>query len=161
DDLRLDEIALRDDLTRVLDVVLRELRDVHQTLNARQDLDEGAERDDLRDLALDRVALVVGLEHLLPQVGLALLESERAPLALPVDVEHLDLHLLADLEHLRGVVDVAPRQLRDVDQAVHPVQVDESAEVDDVRDLALDDVAGVEPVEDLLALLLALVLEYG
>ncbi len=32
----------------ILDVVLRELRDVHEALDAGQDLDEGAERDDLR-----------------------------------------------------------------------------------------------------------------
>src|ERR1051326_2313845 len=57
------------------------------------------------------------------------------------------------------MVDVRPGELGDVDQAVHAVEVDEGAEVDDVRDLALDDVARVEPVEDLLALLLALVLE--
>src|SRR4029079_733418 len=49
----------------------------------------------------------------------------------------------------------------DVDQAVHAVQVDEGAEVDDVRDRAVDDVARVEPVENLLALVLALVLEDG
>ena len=48
-----------------------------------------------------------------------------------------------------------------MDQAVHPVEIDEGAEVDDVRDRALDDVAGVEPVEDRLAHLLALVLEDG
>ena len=48
-----------------------------------------------------------------------------------------------------------------MDQAVHPLEVDERAEVDDVGDRALDDVAGVEPVEDRLAHLLALVLEDG
>src|ERR1044072_8340957 len=59
------------------------------------------------------------------------------------------------------MVDVAPRELGDVDQPVHPVQVDEGAEVDDVRDRAVDDVARVEPVENLLALVLALVLAGG
>src|SRR4029078_2699612 len=49
----------------------------------------------------------------------------------------------------------------DVEQAVHSVEGDERAEIDDVRDLALDDVAGREPVEDRLAHLLALVLEDG
>jgi hypothetical protein len=39
------------------------------------------------------------------------------------------------------MVHVAPRELRDVNQAVHPVEIDERAEVDDVRDLALDDVS--------------------
>ena len=48
-----------------------------------------------------------------------------------------------------------------MDQAVHAVEVDEGAEVDDVGDRALDDVARVEPVEDRLAHLLALVLEDG
>ena len=48
-----------------------------------------------------------------------------------------------------------------MDEAVHAVEVDEGAEVDDVRDLALDDVARAQAVEDRLAHLLALVLEDG
>ena len=161
DDLDVDRLALRDDLARVLDVMLRELGDVHEPLDPGQDLDERAEGDDLRDAALDDVVLVVALEHLLPRVVLGLLQTERDPLAVAVDVEHLDLDGLADLEDLGRMVDVRPGELRDVDQAVHAVEVDEGAEVDDVRDLALDDVAGLEPVEDLLALLLALLLEHG
>src|SRR5260370_33429785 len=57
------------------------------------------------------------------------------------------------------MVDVAPRELRDMDETVHPVEIDEGPEVDDVRDRALDDVARIELVEDGLAHLLALVLE--
>src|SRR5919199_2652018 len=154
-------VALRDDLARVLDVVLRELRDVHQPLDTREDLDEGAERDDLRDAPLDDVPLAVALEHLLPRIGLRLLEAERDALPVAVDVEHADVHLLADLEHLGRVVHVAPRELGDVDQAVHAVEVDERTEVDDVRDHALDVLARLEPVEDRLPRLLALVLEDG
>ena len=45
-------------------------------------------------------------------------------------------------------------------ETVHPIEVDERAEVDDVRDRAIDDVARVEPVENRLAHLLALVLEH-
>jgi hypothetical protein len=40
------------------------------------------------------------------------------------------------------MVHVAPRELGDVDEPVDPVEVDERAEVDDVRDRAGDDVAG-------------------
>src|SRR5206468_9010749 len=145
---------------RVLDVVRGELGDVHEALDAREDLDEGAERHHLGDATLDDVALAVLVEHLLPGIVLRLLQAERDPLAVAVDVEHLHLHGLTDLEHLGRVVDVRPRKLRDVDQAVHAVEVDERAEVDDVRDLALDDVAGLELVEDALALVLALVLEH-
>ncbi len=160
DDLHVHRLALRDDLARVLDVVLRELRDVHEALDPREDLDERAEGDDLRDAPLDDVALLVALDHLLPGIALGLLQPERDPLAVAVDVEHLDLDLLPDLEHLGRVVHVRPRELGDVDEPVHAVEVDERAEVDDVRDLALDDVAGLEAVEDLLALLLALLLEH-
>ena len=128
-----------------------ELGDVHEALDAGDDLDEGAERDDLRDAPLDDVALLVGVDHLLPRVGLRLLEPERDPLALAVDVEHLDLDLLPDLEQLGRMVHVAPGELGDVDEAVDALEVDERPEVDDVRDRALDDVARREPVEDRLA----------
>ena len=47
-----------------------------------------------------------------------------------------------------------------MDQAVDPVEVDERAEVDDVRDRALHDLTGLQPVEDPLAVLLALLLEH-
>src|SRR6185295_3157834 len=67
----------------------------------------------------------------------------------------------SDLEHLGRMVDVRPRKLGDVDEAVHAVEVDEGAEVDDVGDLALHDVARLQAVEDLLPLLLALLLEHG
>src|SRR5581483_4485611 len=137
------------------------LRDVHEALDARQDLDEGAERDHLRHAAFDDVAFAVLVEHLLPRVVLRLLEAERDPLAVAIDVEDLDLHGLPDLEHLRRMVDVRPRELGDVDEAVHAVEIDEGTEVDDVRDLPLDHVAGLQLVEDLLPLLLALFLEHG
>src|SRR5207244_3540948 len=81
----------------------------HEPLDPRQDLDEGAEGDDLRHATLDDVALVVALDHLLPRVALRLLEAERDALAGAIDVEHLDLDVLADLAHLGRVADVRRR----------------------------------------------------
>ena len=161
EDLHPDLLARLDDLAGGLDVVLGELGDVDEALDAGDDLDEGAEGDDLGHLALERGAGAVGVEDRLPRVLLRLLEAERDPLAVAVDVEHLDLDRLADLEDLGRVVDVAPGDLGDVDQAVDALEVDEGAEVDDVGDLALDDLAGLQAAEDLLADLLALVLEDG
>ena len=141
-------------------MLLGELGDVDQTLDAVEDLDEGAEGHDLGHRPLELVADVVRIDHALPRVLLRLLEAERDPLALAVDVEHLDADRVADREDLRRVVDVRPGQLGDVDQAVDPVEVDERAEVDDVRDRALDHLARLEPVEDPLPVLLALLLEH-
>ena len=160
EDLDLHVVAGLDDLARVLHVLLRELGDVHEALDALQDLDERAEGDHLGDLALELVADRVGVDHALPRVLLGLLEAQGDALAVAVDVEHLDLHGVADVEDLARVVDVRPRELGDVDQAVDPVEVDERAELDDVRDLALDDEAGLQPLQDRLALLLALLLQH-
>src|SRR5262249_27582102 len=102
----------------------------------------------------------VGADHPLPGVLLGLLEAERDPLAVAVDVEDFDPHRVADRDHLGGMVDGTPGKLGDVDQTVGPVEVDEGAEVDDVRDLPLADLARLEPPEDLLADLLALFLEH-
>src|SRR5204863_8488076 len=113
------------------------------------------------DVAVELVARVVGVDDALPGILLGLLEAQRDALAVAVDIEHLDLDRVADREDLARVVDVRPRELGDVDQAVDAVEVHERAEVDDVRDLALDDEAGLQAVQDLLALLLALLLEHG
>ena len=52
------------------------------------------------------------------------------------------------------MVDVLPRQLGHVDEAVHAAEVDEGAEVDDGRHDALADLARLEVGEEVLALLL-------
>jgi hypothetical protein len=88
---------------------------------------------------------------LLPGAGLLLLEAEGDLLLVVVDVEDLDLDLLVDADHLRGVVDPAPGHVGDVQQAVDAAEVDEGAEVGDVLDRALDDVALVEVLEEALA----------
>ena len=66
-----------------------------------------------------------------------------------------DLDLVVDLDHVAGVVDAAPGHVGDVQQAVDAAQVDERAEVGDVLDLALAELADLDLVEQLLLLLLA------
>ena len=75
---------------------------MHQTLDALGHADERPERHELGDLAVDDLAgLVLALE-LLPGVLLGRLQRQRDALALEVDVEHLDLDLLADLRRPRS-----------------------------------------------------------
>ena len=123
------------DLLGHLDVALGQLRDVHQTLDAFVDPDERAERHQLGDLPGHDLADRVGTGELRPRVFLGRFERERDPLAVQVDVEHLDGDLLADLDNLARVVDVLPGQFGDVHQPVHAAQVHERTEVDDRGDL--------------------------
>src|SRR2546425_11161701 len=69
---------------------------------------------------------------ILPGVRLELLQTEADALALPIDVEHLHLDLLADVHGLGGMRDTAIAHVGDVQQAVHAAQVDEGPEVGDV-----------------------------
>src|SRR5207253_10985038 len=92
-------------------------------------------------------------------ICLELLEAERDALALPIDVEHLDLELGADLHHLARMRDAAPRHVGDVEQAVHAAEIDERAEVGDVLDDALPHLILFELLHQLLALAGALALE--
>lgn len=59
------------------------------------------------------------------------LEGQGDALTIEVNVEHLDGNLVADLDNLGRVVDVLPRQLGNVDQAVNAAQINECTEVDD------------------------------
>ena len=66
---------------------------------------EGAELGQLGDGALDDVADLVALLHQGPGIGLRLLQGERDLLGLGIDAQDVDLHLVADVEHLAGMID--------------------------------------------------------
>ena len=141
---------MRDQLRGVLDVARpAHLGDVHQTLDALLQLDERAVVGDRDHLAAHARADRVLLLDVLPRIRLQLLQAERDALAVPVDVEHLDLQLVADRHHLGRVADAAPRHVRDVQQAVDAAQVDERAEVGDVLDHALADLADLQLLHEL------------
>src|SRR5712692_7118121 len=161
DDLHGHLLAERDDLLGQLDMALRKFGDVDQALDALRHLDEGTEGHQLGDGSLHDIARVVLAGEGPPGVLLRVLQGERDPLPLEVDVEDLDRDLLADLHDLARVVDVAPRQLGHVHQAVDAAQVDEGTEVDDRRDGAGTDLAGLQVLEELLALLGVGLLEVG
>ena len=151
DDLDHRVVADLHHLVRHLDVALGQLGDVHQALDALLDADERAEGNQLGDLAGHDLADRVGAGKVPPRVFLRRLERQRHPLAVHVDVEHLDGDLVADLNHLGRMVDVLPGQLGDMHQAVHTAEVDERAEVDDRRDDTLADGALLQLVEELAA----------
>ena len=79
-----------------------------------------------------------------PGVGGELLGPEGDLLVLLVEVEDDDLDLLADLEQLRRVADLAPGHVRDVEEAFDAADVDEGAEARQGPDEALELLAFLE-----------------
>ena len=79
-------------------------------------------------------------EEVVPDVGRELLQAERQPLVLGVDVEHHRIDHVALLEHFRRMLDpLAPRHVGDVDEAVDLLfDLDERAELGEVANLALN-----------------------
>jgi hypothetical protein len=69
--------------------------------------------------------------------------------ALVVDADDLHLDGLADGEHFGRVVDPAPGDVGDVQQAVDAAEVDERTVVGDVLDHAVDNLALFELLDDL------------
>ena len=78
---------------------------------------------------------------LIPRVSQFLLQPQADPFFLAIDVQDHDIDVLAHLEQLGGVADPAPAHVRDMEQAVDSVQIDERAEIGDVLDRAFADVA--------------------
>src|SRR3569623_643159 len=156
----LEHFADRHEHRRVTDVAgPAHLADVHESFDSRHELDERAVVRDRDDLPLHARADRILLGHILPRIALELLEAERDALALPVDVENLDLELLTDVHQLGRMRAASPRHVGDVEKTIHAAQVDECAEVRDVLAHALPHLILLELLHQLLALARTLDLE--
>jgi len=109
---------------------------VNQALDTLLQLHEGAvvgQADHTpRHLGADRELL----HRHAPRIRGKLLHPQRDPLFLEVQVEDLHVDLVAHAEHVGGVLDTPPGDVRDVQQAIDPAQVHEDAVLGDVLDRA-------------------------
>src|SRR6195952_2410148 len=160
--LHFDFLRGRNDLAR-MHVLLgpRHFRDVDQAFDARLQFDERAVVGDVGDAAgKARVERVLGLDAL-PRIVQQLLHAERDTVGFVVDLDDLDLHGLADGEHFGRMIDPAPGDIGDVQQAVDASEVDERTVIGDVLDHAVDDLAFLEILHQLLALFGAGLFQHG
>src|SRR5712691_8396020 len=130
--LNLDLLGGRDDLAR-MNVLLgpRHFGYVDEALDAGLQLHEGAVVGDVGDAAGEAAADRELRLDALPRIGLELLHAERDAVGLMVDLDDLDLHLLADVEHLGGVIDPPPGDVGDMQETVDAAEVDERAIIGD------------------------------
>ena len=130
-----DFLAERENVGRARDALgPGEFGDVDEAFDAFLDFDERAVRHEVDDLAFDFLTDREALFDVVPRIGLHLLEAEGDALLLLVDVEDLDVDVLADLEHFARMGEPRPGHVGDMEQAVDAVQIDERTEIGDVLD---------------------------
>ena len=135
--------ALLENIRRLGDALgPREFSDVHEAFDTGFEFDEGTVRHEIDDLAFDFFADGILRFDAFPRIGELLLEAEADAFLVLVDIENDNVDFLANLEQLGRMSNTTPAHIRDVQQAVEPVEVDERAEVGDVLDGTLADVAG-------------------
>src|ERR1700687_3638191 len=153
ENLHFDFLRGRNDLAGV-HVLLgpRHLRDVDQAFDARLQFDERAVVGDVGDAAGEACVERIFRLDALPRIVQTLLHGERNAVGFVVDLDDLDLHGLADGEHLGRVIDPAPGDIGDVQEAVDAAEVDERTVIGDVLDHAVDDLTLFEVLHQFLAL---------
>lgn len=152
ENLYLNGIADIDNLGR-MDVLVGpvHLGDVYETLNALLDLNEAAVVGKVGYLAGDLGADRVALGDINPGICTELLESERYTGTLTVELQNLDLNLVADIDDLGRMLDALPGHIGDVKKSVNAAEVNECAVVSEVLDDTLDDLAFLEVGKKLLS----------
>src|SRR5450432_1353381 len=130
----------------------RHFRDVDQAFDARLQFDERAVVGDVGDAAGEaRVERILRLDAL-PRIVQQLLHAERDTMGFVVDLDDLDLHGLADSQDFGRVIDPAPGDIGDVQQAIDAAEINERTVIGDVLDDAVDDLALFEILHQFLAL---------
>src|SRR5262245_15832258 len=153
EDHDLDLVADLHDLVRI-DVLVRpiHLGDVHEAFDALFDFREAAVVGDVRDLAEQTRARRIAPREIRPRIRAELLQAERDAVALAVELEDLDLELLADAHDLGRMLDALPRHVGDVQQAVDAAEIHERAVVGEVLHDALEHRALLQVLQQRLAL---------
>ena len=157
---RLDLVAFLDDIIRLGDLLRpAHLGDVDQALDAVFKLNKRAVWHDVDNLALHAAAFRIFDVNGIPRVPVLLLQAEGDALARGVDVQDHDVDFVADLHDFARMLDARPAHVRDVQQSVHAIEVDERAEIGDVLDDAVADGHRLEFGQQLRTLLGAVRLE--
>ena len=120
----------------LFDTLVRNLRNMKQSIDAGFKLHEGAEVYHAGDFSGNGISYAVRAV-LCP--GVVLRESDGKSDFVFFDLFDVGLNLVADSEELFGVVDASPAHLGNMEQSVRSAKVYERAEIGEILDLARDD----------------------
>src|ERR1700716_2275397 len=110
------------------------LRDVNQAFDALFDFDEAAIIGDVRDLAEETSVGRIAPRDVLPGIRAQLLESERHPLALAIELQYSHIDLFADLDDFGRMLDALPGHVGDMQQSIDAAEIHEGAIVREAFD---------------------------
>src|SRR5450759_2962398 len=133
--------------------------DVDETFDSGFEFHKRAVGHKIDDLAFDLRAHGKLAFDQIPRIGHLLFEAETDALLFLVDVEDNNVNVLADFQNFRRMADATPAHVRDVQQTVNAVTVNERTEVGDVLDRAFADVAGHHFAQQFLPTISALCLD--
>ncbi len=125
---------------------------MHQTLDTLFQLGEAAVVGEVGDASHDAGAFRITSLDGDPWVFAQLLQTQRYAVALAVELQHLDIDLVADVDDLGRMLDTLPGHIGDVQQTIHAAQVDERTVVGEVLDDTLDDLAFLQGLQQSLTL---------
>ncbi len=119
----------------------RHVANVQQTIDTLFQFDECTVVGQVANLTSDHCAFAVLVGNGVPWVGHGLLDTQRQLLSSSIDAQDLDIDLVADVDHLVGMIDAtSPGHFADVDQAFDArFQLDECTVAHHVDNFALDD----------------------
>ncbi len=153
-DLHFDFLRGRDDLAR-MNVLLGpgHFGNVDQAFDARLQFNERTIVGDVGhatgEAAIERILRLDALPRIVEQ----LLHAERDAVGVVIDLDDLHFHRLADIEHFGRVIDPAPCDIGDMQQAVDAAEIHERTVIGDVLDHAVDNLTFFEVLHQFLALL--------
>ena len=127
----------------------RKLGDMNQPLKLLLQYDKRAIGGDVANDARHAHSGPVALLGRGPWVGMQLLDAQRHSFSLLIDAQNQHVYLLPLAEQRAGVHDPAPGYLGDVDQALYPTQIDESAEISQIGDGSFESVASMHALEQI------------
>src|ERR1700722_19004010 len=117
-------VAGLDQLGRMLEALgPGHLREVNQAFNALLKFNERAVVGNGKDAAVNFGSDRIALRRVEPGIGRQLLEAERDALLFFVELENLDLNLVADVYQIAGMGEASPTHVGDVEQAVDSAEV--------------------------------------
>src|SRR5690554_6309877 len=134
---------------------------VNQAFDTLFQLGEAAVVGEVGDLGHDAGTFRITTGDGDPRIFAQLLQTQGNAVALAVELQHLDVDLVANVDDLGRMLDALPGHVGDVQQAVYAAQVNERTVVGEVLDDTLDNLAFLQGFQQGFALGAVLGFEYG